>query len=367
MQTVVGVRFKKAGKIYYFQPGDLKIAVGDHCIVETSRGIEFGEVVVAPKQVPDNEVVQPLKQVIRIATDEDKEHTARLARRAKEAFEIALKKIAEHGLPMKLVDAEYTFDDSKLLFYFTADGRVDFRELVKDLAAIFRIRIELRQIGVRDEAKMIGGLGSCGRPLCCATFLGDFAPVSIKMAKEQNLSLNPSKISGICGRLMCCLRYEADVYKTHKSLYGDGCPGCQTLALADEFFNEVEDEEEFYSDLLKEDTIQAVDYEIMREAAEVEERPLISRDPSDEAAAPEGEKADSETSHEQPKPARKGSSKRKKSAKRRKAPEGEKPQQPQKASAAEQEQEKPKPKPKLRRPRRKRRKPSGERSEAPQS
>ena len=182
------------------------------------------------------------------------------------------------------------------------------------------------------------------------------------MAKEQNLSLNPSKISGICGRLMCCLRYEADVYKTHKSLYGDGCPGCQTLALADEFFNEVEDEEEFYSDLLKEDTIQAVDYEIMREAAEVEERPLISRDPSDEAAAPEGEKADSETSHEQPKPARKGSSKRKKSAKRRKAPEGEK-RSSREASAAEQEQEKPKPKPKLR-PRRKRRKPSGERSEA---
>lgn len=352
MQTVVGIRFKKAGKIYYFDPGDLAIAVGDNCIVETSRGIEYGEVVVPPKQVPEDEVVQPLKQVIRVATEEDRAHYQRQAQRAREAFEIALERIAAHGLPMKLVDAEYTFDNSKLLFYFTADGRVDFRELVKDLAAIFRIRIELRQIGVRDEAKMIGGLGSCGRPLCCATFLGDFAPVSIKMAKEQNLSLNPSKISGICGRLMCCLRYEADVYKTSK--YDDGCPGCgRTLLMADEFFHEVEEEEEFYSDLLKEDTIEIVDYEIMREAAEVEEHPLISdHDPEqDEQLEPEAE-TPPEASKEPRKG--KGKGKRKKKAKRRRAPQGEKPPQV-KEAASESSQEKPKRKP--RRSRRRRKKP----------
>jgi cell fate regulator YaaT (PSP1 superfamily) len=197
---VVGVRFKKAGKIYYFDPAELEIKLHDKVIVETARGLEYGEVVVAPKWVDEEDVVSPLKNVVRLATEED-------------SVQICLNKIAEHQLPMKLVDVEYTFDVSKIIFYFTAEGRVDFRELVKDLAAIFKTRIELRQIGVRDEAKMLGGLGSCGRVLCCASFLGDFEPVSIRMAKEQNLSLNPSKISGICGRLMCCLKYENDNYE----------------------------------------------------------------------------------------------------------------------------------------------------------
>lgn len=217
MINVIGVRFKKAGKIYYFDPGDLQIVKGDHVIVETARGAEYGEVVVGIKSVKENEVVQPLKEVVRVATDEDRQHMEENQAKAQEAFEVGLEKVNRHKLPMKLVDSEYTFDDSKLIFYFTADGRVDFRELVKDLASVFRVRIELRQIGVRDEAKMIGGLGPCGRPLCCATFLGDFEPVSIRMAKEQNLSLNPTKISGICGRLMCCLKYESEVYKEAKA------------------------------------------------------------------------------------------------------------------------------------------------------
>jgi cell fate regulator YaaT (PSP1 superfamily) len=210
---VVGVRFKKAGKIYYFDPGELPLAVGIHVIVETARGLEFGEVVVGPKEVPETDIVQPLKQVIRVATEEDFQHLEKNRQKEAKAYDIGLEKIAQHGLPMKLVDVEYTFDNTKVIFYFTADGRVDFRELVKDLAAIFKTRIELRQIGVRDEAKMIGGLGPCGRPLCCVTFLGDFEPVSIRMAKDQNLSLNPTKISGICGRLMCCLKFESDTYQ----------------------------------------------------------------------------------------------------------------------------------------------------------
>ncbi|NLM68734.1 MAG: stage 0 sporulation family protein, partial [Firmicutes bacterium] len=205
MVKIVGVRFKKAGKVYYFSPGDFDIEVGQNVIVETARGTEFGEVVVGIKEVEEEDVVQPLKQVIRIATEEDRSHMEENRVKAAKAFDIALEKIEKHGLPMKLIDSEYTFDNSKLIFYFTADGRVDFRELVKDLASVFKIRIELRQIGVRDEAKVIGGLGPCGRALCCSTFLGDFEPVSIRMAKEQNLSLNPTKISGICGRLMCCL------------------------------------------------------------------------------------------------------------------------------------------------------------------
>ncbi|MGB9779647.1 PSP1 domain-containing protein [Caldanaerobacter sp.] len=213
MVTVVGVRFKKAGKIYYFDPGDLPIKVGDKVIVETIRGIEFGEVVVGIKEVPEEEIVAPLKKVIRIATPEDIEHYHENKKKEAQAFEICLKKIEEHGLEMNLVDVEYTFDNTKVIFYFTADGRVDFRELVKDLASVFRMRIELRQIGVRDEAKIIGGLGPCGRPLCCTTFLGEFEPVSIKMAKDQNLSLNPAKISGLCGRLMCCLKYEQEMYE----------------------------------------------------------------------------------------------------------------------------------------------------------
>lgn len=213
MVTVIGVRFKKAGKIYYFSPDDLDIKKDTYVIVETARGIEFGECVVEPKQIEEDDIVSPLKNVLRIASEEDiKKHNENKAKE-KEAFSICIDKIEQHDLKMKLIDVEYTFDNNKVIFYFTADGRVDFRELVKDLASIFRTRIELRQIGVRDEAKMIGGLGPCGRVMCCSTFLGDFAPVSIKMAKEQNLSLNPTKISGICGRLMCCLNYEQNTYE----------------------------------------------------------------------------------------------------------------------------------------------------------
>jgi cell fate regulator YaaT (PSP1 superfamily) len=212
MVKVIGVRFKKAGKIYYFNPRDLELSVGDKVIVETSRGVEFGEVVIGPKEIREEDVISPLKDVIRKANEEDERVVEENRTKAKEAARIAEKKIEEHGLEMKLVDVEYTFDRSKLIFYFTAEGRVDFRELVKDLASIFRTRIELRQIGVRDEAKMIGGLGPCGRIVCCHTFLGEFDPVSIKMAKQQNLSLNPGKISGLCGRLMCCLRFEYENY-----------------------------------------------------------------------------------------------------------------------------------------------------------
>jgi len=213
MVKVVGVRFKRAGKIYYFDPGEIDVKLNDFVIVETARGIEFGHVVVGPKEVTEDEIVAPLKSVIRVATDEDFEIHRENKRKAKEALIICEQKVAEHGLAMKLVDVEYTFDNNKVIFYFTADGRVDFRELVKDLAAIFRTRIELRQIGVRDEAKMIGGIGPCGKTICCGQFLGEFEPVSIKMAKEQSLSLNPTKISGLCGRLMCCLKFEHQVYE----------------------------------------------------------------------------------------------------------------------------------------------------------
>ncbi|WP_258361050.1 PSP1 domain-containing protein [Moorella sulfitireducens] len=219
MVTVVGVRFKKAGKIYYFDPGELELARGDHVIVETARGLEYGEIVIPPRQVAEDQVVQPLRPVVRRATAADTEQAHINRQKEKEAFTICREKIAEHGLPMKLVDVEFTFDVSKIIFYFTAEGRVDFRELVKNLAAIFRTRIELRQIGVRDEAKTLGGLGCCGRPVCCATFLGEFDPVSIRMAKEQNLSLNPTKISGLCGRLMCCLRYENEVYEEARRFF----------------------------------------------------------------------------------------------------------------------------------------------------
>jgi len=214
---VVGVRFKKAGKIYFFDPGELELHTGDRVIVETARGLEYGEIVVGPKQVPEAELVAPVKKVLRLATSKDEQKVDENTLKEKEAFKHCLNKIEEHALPMKLVDVEYSFDVSKITFYFTAEGRVDFRELVKDLASIFRTRIELRQIGVRDEAKLLGGIGCCGRMLCCTSFLGDFDPVSIRMAKDQNLSLNPSKISGICGRLMCCLRYENDTYEGAKS------------------------------------------------------------------------------------------------------------------------------------------------------
>jgi cell fate regulator YaaT (PSP1 superfamily) len=221
LYDVVGVRFKKAGKIYYFDPGDLSIQKSNFVIVETVRGVEYGQVVIDPKQVDENDVVLPLKKVLRIADQKDRMIVEENRLAAKEAYDVCGEKVSIHQLDMKLVDVEYTFDRNKIIFYFTADGRVDFRELVKDLAAIFRTRIELRQIGVRDEAKMLGGIGPCGRMLCCSTFLGDFEPVSIKMAKDQNLSLNPTKISGLCGRLMCCLKYENDEYETSKKLLPD--------------------------------------------------------------------------------------------------------------------------------------------------
>lgn len=213
MTRVIGVRFRPAGKIYFFAPGKYEIKTGDKVIVETARGVEFGSVVTGPKDVEDDKITQPLKSVIRIATQEDIRKEEKNREKEKEAFGICLEKIRKHGLEMKLIDAEYTFDNNKVLFYFTADGRIDFRELVKDLASVFRTRIELRQIGVRDETKIRGGIGICGRPLCCNTYLTEFAPVSIKMAKEQNLSLNPSKISGVCGRLMCCLTNEEETYE----------------------------------------------------------------------------------------------------------------------------------------------------------
>lgn len=213
MIKVVGVRFRTAGKIYYFDPKNYTIAEGDHVIVETARGVEFGTVMIPPRELEPDRVVQPLKPVIRVATAEDEKIEAKNRQKEKDAFKICLEKIQKHKMEMKLVDAKYTFDNNKLLFYFTADGRIDFRELVKDLASVFRTRIELRQIGVRDETKILGGIGICGRPLCCNTFLSEFAPVSIKMAKEQNLSLNPSKISGVCGRLMCCLKNEEETYE----------------------------------------------------------------------------------------------------------------------------------------------------------
>ena len=224
MTKVIGVRFRTAGKIYFFSPGKLEIKTGDKVIVETARGVEFGSVVTGPKEVEDDKITQPLKSVIRLATEDDKKKEEKNKEKEKEAFKICLDKIHKHSLEMKLIDAEYTFDNNKVLFYFTADGRIDFRELVKDLASVFRTRIELRQIGVRDETKIRGGIGICGRPLCCHTYLSEFAPVSIKMAKEQNLSLNPTKISGVCGRLMCCLTNEEETYEelnSHLPANGD--------------------------------------------------------------------------------------------------------------------------------------------------
>ena len=224
MIKVIGVRFRTAGKIYFFSPGGLELKAGDKVIVETARGVEFGSVVTGIKEVPDDQISQPLKPVIRIATQDDVRREAKNREKEKEAFKICQEKIRKHGLEMKLIDAEYTFDNNKVLFYFTADGRIDFRELVKDLASVFRTRVELRQIGVRDETKIRGGIGICGRPLCCHTYLTEFAPVSIKMAKEQNLSLNPTKISGVCGRLMCCLTNEEETYEelnSHLPSIGD--------------------------------------------------------------------------------------------------------------------------------------------------
>ncbi len=213
MIKIIGVRFRRAGKIYYFDPAGLDIEAGQHVIVETARGVEYGKVIIGTKEVTDDKVIQPLKPVIRVATPQDDETEKKNKEKERKAYEICQQKIHEHGLVMKLIDAEYTFDNNKVLFYFTADGRIDFRELVKDLASVFKTRIELRQIGVRDETKYLGGISVCGRPLCCSTYLSDFVPVSIKMAKEQNLSLNPTKISGVCGRLMCCLKNEQETYE----------------------------------------------------------------------------------------------------------------------------------------------------------
>ncbi len=234
MTTVVGVRFRTAGKIYYFAPGDLELKRDSHVIVETARGIEYGTVVGMPRELEDEKVPHPLKTILRLATEKDDEQEAANKQKEKEAFRVCQERIKKHGLQMKLIDAEYTFDNNKVLFYFTADGRVDFRNLVKDLASVFKTRIELRQIGVRDETKILGGIGICGRPLCCHNHLSDFIPVSIKMAKEQNLSLNPTKISGVCGRLMCCLKHEEETYEElNRNLPGigdhvttdDGCEG----------------------------------------------------------------------------------------------------------------------------------------------
>ena len=230
MIKIIGVRFRNAGKIYYFDPKKLPIKKGDHVIVETARGIEYGSVVADAREVTDDQVVQPLKPVIRIANADDNARAQRNKEKEKEAFRICLEKIRKHKLEMKLIDTEYTFDNNKVLFYFTADGRIDFRELVKDLASVFKTRIELRQIGVRDETKVVGGVGICGRELCCHTFLSEFAPVSIKMAKEQNLSLNPTKIAGVCGRLMCCLKNEEDTYEYLNSRL----PGIGDRVIADD-------------------------------------------------------------------------------------------------------------------------------------
>lgn len=214
MATVIGIRFKDAGKIYYFDPGDFEIEAGDFAIVETVRGVEYGEVVLSKRELSDDEIVKPLKKVIKKADETDARKVAENKQKEKEAFDICCQKIEKRELDMKLISVEYTFDCNKIIFYFTANGRVDFRELVKDLASVFKARIELRQIGVRDEAKMLGGLGPCGRCVCCSSFMGDFQPVSIKMAKEQSLSLSPTKISGLCGRLMCCLNYEQEYYES---------------------------------------------------------------------------------------------------------------------------------------------------------
>ena len=219
MVTIVGVRFKKAGKIYYFLPGEETLTIDDGVIVETARGVEYGTVVIGPKEVAKDSLVMPVKEVMRKATPKDLQQLEKNEEREEKAFAICLEKIAKRKLPMKLINVEYTFDMNKIVFFFTADGRIDFRELVKDLATVFRTRIELRQVGVRDEAKVLNGIGACGRPLCCSNFLGDFSPVSIRMAKDQNLSLNPTKISGVCGRLMCCLNYEDDLYKKGGDLY----------------------------------------------------------------------------------------------------------------------------------------------------
>ncbi len=304
MATVIAVRFQKAGKLYYFDPAGIWANPGDHVIVETVRGIELGEVITSAREVPDEAIVAPLKNVLRLATEDDLRRAEANAKNEKMAFDLCLEKIAARKLEMKLISVEYTFDNSKVIFYFTANGRVDFRELVKDLAAVLKTRIELRQIGVRDEAKMLGGLGSCGRPICCGTFLGDFQPVSIKMAKEQNLSLNPTKISGQCGRLMCCLKYEQDYYEeTLKKLPKVG----KEVLTPDGVGNIVEinvlRERVKVKLRLSDDTFDVREYPI-DDVKRVEGKAFSRPEPRKLESAPQKEKA-KETAEEPPKAARK--------------------------------------------------------------
>ena len=304
MATVIAVRFQKAGKLYYFDPAGIWANPGDHVIVETVRGIELGEVITSAREVPDEAIVAPLKNVLRLATEDDLRRAEANAKNEKMAFDLCLEKIAARKLEMKLISVEYTFDNSKVIFYFTANGRVDFRELVKDLAAVLKTRIELRQIGVRDEAKMLGGLGSCGRPICCGTFLGDFQPVSIKMAKEQNLSLNPTKISGQCGRLMCCLKYEQDYYEeTLKKLPKVG----KEVLTPDGVGNIVEinvlRERVKVKLRLSDDTFDVREYPI-DDVKRVEGKAFSRPEPRKPESAPQKEKA-KETAEEPPKAARK--------------------------------------------------------------
>ena len=304
MATVIAVRFQKAGKLYYFDPAGIWANPGDHVIVETVRGIELGEVITSAREVPDEAIVAPLKNVLRLATEDDLRRAEAIAKHEKMAFDLCLEKIAARKLEMKLISVEYTFDNSKVIFYFTANGRVDFRELVKDLAAVLKTRIELRQIGVRDEAKMLGGLGSCGRPICCGTFLGDFQPVSIKMAKEQNLSLNPTKISGQCGRLMCCLKYEQDYYEeTLKKLPKVG----KEVLTPDGVGNIVEinvlRERVKVKLRLSDDTFDVREYPI-DDVKRVEGKAFSRPEPKKPESAPQKEKA-KEAAEEPPKAARK--------------------------------------------------------------
>lgn len=305
MTKVISVRFRGGSKHYFFDPAELEINAGDGVIVETARGTEFGEVAVGVHEVPDEQVVQPLKGVIRIATDRDKEMRDSYRAKEKDAYATCMEKIQAHNLDMKLVDVEYTFNGSKIVFYFTADGRVDFRELVKDLASVFKTRIELRQIGVRDEAKLLGGLGSCGRPVCCKAFLPDFQPVSIKMAKEQNLSLSPTKISGICGRLMCCLKYEQDCYESMRKQMPKvgrevGTPECLTGVVVE---NNVISEKTKVKLTLPDGTIEIRDYPFRElkfsrgkgkqvQEAEAETDNTMDLSPEELAALLEEEKAD---------------------------------------------------------------------------
>ena len=304
MATVIAVRFQKAGKLYYFDPAGIWANPGDHVIVETVRGVELGEVITSAREVPDEAIVAPLKNVLRLATEDDLRRAEANAKNEKMAFDLCLEKIAARKLEMKLISVEYTFDNSKVIFYFTANGRVDFRELVKDLAAVLKTRIELRQIGVRDEAKMLGGLGSCGRPICCGTFLGDFQPVSIKMAKEQNLSLNPTKISGQCGRLMCCLKYEQDYYEeTLKKLPKVG----KEVLTPDGVGNIVEinvlRERVKVKLRLSDDTFDVREYPI-DDVKRVEGKAFSRPEPKKPESAPQKEKA-KEAAEEPPKAARK--------------------------------------------------------------